>query len=182
MNLIMKNYVDGRDFGEVYRLFTDSEINTLIINKPDHNSMNAFAKWLDRKLDNDINDFMVFRERDNNFVGFAYSYDFQALDGHCLFTVAVKAEWQNLGVGGLISIQFLKYLFLHYNLRKVYIHIYSSNKMSLICAEKFGFTLEGVLKDYRYAEGKFVDLKIYSITKKEFLETGFVTDFKLINK
>ncbi len=174
MNLIMQNYVPGSDYGEVYRLFTDEKTNELIISKPDHNAMNVFSKWLDKKLEDAFNDFMVFRTEDGDFIGFAYSYDFQPLNGHCVFTSAVKDKYQQLGMGGIVSIKFLKYLFSHYNLRKIYIHIYSNNKMSIRCAEGFGFELEGILKEYKYSNSVYVDLKIYSITREAFSASKFV--------
>ena len=174
MKVIMQNYVPGSDYGEVYRLFTEDKTNALIISKPDHNAMNVFSKWLDKKLEDSFNDFLVFRTEDGDFVGFAYSYDFQALNGHCVFTLAVKDKYQKLGMGGVISIEFLKYLFSHYNLRKVYIHIYGDNEMSIRCAEGFGFNLEGVLKEYKYSCGSFVDLKIYAISREDFLSSKFV--------
>lgn len=178
MKLSMHNYVSGMDFGEVYRLFTADTINELIICKPDHNAMNIFQKWFDTNLEKEFNDFFIFRSEEDNFVGFAYSYDFQPLNGHCVFTVAVKDKYQKLGLGGLISIEFLKYLFSHYNLRKVYIHIYGNNYMSIHCAEGFGFNLEGVLKEYKFSCGSYVDLRIYSITRENFLSSQFI---KLIN-
>ncbi len=174
MKLVMKNYVPGADYGEVYRLFTDDQTNALLISKPDHNAMNIFSKWLDQKLKDEFNDFMVFRTADDQFVGFAYSYDFQPLNGHCVFTVAVKPEYRQIGMGGIISIEFLKYLFAHYSIRKVYIHIYGNNDLSIRCAEGFGFELEGVLKEYKYSNGQFVDLNIYAITKEAFSGSRFI--------
>jgi RimJ/RimL family protein N-acetyltransferase len=164
----MNHYVAGADYGEVYRLFTNPSVNPLIINKPDHNSMGAFSKWLDRHLETDFNDFMVFRTEEEAFVGFAYSYDFHALDGHCLFTVAVKPEYQMTGGGGMIALQFLEYLFKNYNLRKAYIHVYGNNAHSRRCAEAFGFQLEGTLQEYRFFDGKFEDLLIYAVTRQGF--------------
>lgn len=170
----MHNYIPGVDYGEVYRLFTEDEANELIISKPDHNSMNVFSKWLDRKLEDEFNDFKIFRTEENDFVGFAYSYDFQPLNGHCVFTLAVKDKYRKLGMGGVISIYFLKFLFSHYNIRKVYIHVYGNNEMSIRCAEGFGFDLEGVMKEYKYSNGSFVDLKIYTITRESFHASKYV--------
>lgn len=168
MKLNMRNYIAGADYGEVYRLFTNPSVNPLIINKPDHNGMNIFSKWLDRHLETDYNDFMVFHTSEDEFVGFAYSYDFHGLDGHCLFSVAVKPEYQMTGSGGMISFQFLEYLFKNYNLRKVFIHVYGNNVHSRQCVEAFGFALEGTLREYRFFDGKFEDLFIYSITRQGF--------------
>ena len=168
MKLNMRNYVAGADYGEIYRLFTESTVNALIINKPDHNSMGVFSKWLDRHLETDFHDFMVFSTSEGAFVGFANSYEFHELDGHCRFTVAVKPDFQGTGAGGFVGVQFLGYLFTNYNLRKAYIHIYEHNLHSRQCAEAFGFNLEGTLKEYRFYGGMFNDLLIYSISRDGF--------------
>jgi len=172
MELTMRNYVAGADYGEVYRLFTNIAVNSMIINKPDHNSMAVFSKWFDRHLETDYHDFMVFTTPEGKFVGFAYSYEFHGLDGHCRFTVAVKPEFQMTGAGGMISIQFLEYLFMHYNLRKIYIHIFEHNNHSRQCAESFGFFLEGTLKEYRFYNGRFEDVLIYAVTREGFYGAG----------
>ena len=150
----MTNYVSGSDFGEVYRLFTDHQINYMIINKPDHNSMGEFNKWLDYHLEKDFHDFKIFRSVDGKFIGFAYSYDFNIADGHCLYTVAIKSEYQEIGIGGFVSLLFLEYLFKTYNLRKIYVHVYSWNDHSEKCISLFGFSLEGTLREYRFYDGK----------------------------
>lgn len=174
MRLSMQNYVPGNDYGEVYRLFTEEGTNSLIINKPDHNAMNSFSKWLDRKLDEGINDFKVYRDEGGAFVGFAYSYDYQAMDRHCVFSVAVKDQYQNIGIGGIIAISFLRFLFSHYDLRKVYIHVYGNNDMAQKCADQFGFVLEGTMTEYKYSNGSYVDLKIYSISHDAFMASKYV--------
>ena len=168
MKLNMRNYVSGADYGEVYRLFTNNTVNSLIINKPDHNSMGVFSKWFERHLETDFHDFMIFSTMDDDFVGFAYSYEFSEMDGYCLFTVAIKPEYQGTGVGGFAAVQFLTYLFANYNLRKVYIHIYEYNTHSRLCAETFGFSLEGTLKEHRFYRGTFNDLFIFSISRDGF--------------
>jgi len=167
----MRNYVAGADYGEVYRLFTDPDVNPMIINKPDHNSMGVFSKWLDHHLETDYHDFMVFRTPEEEFAGFAYCYEFHALDGHCRFTVAVKPDYQMTGAGGIIALQFLKHLFMNYNLRKVYIHIYGYNAHSRQCADAFGFRLEGTLREYRFYNNRFEDLLIYAVTREGFYDT-----------
>lgn len=167
MDIEMKNYIAGSDFGEVYRIFTDFDTNLLIIDKPDHNSMGAFTKWMDEKLQHDFNDFMVFKCGEQ-FLGFAYSYDFQPLNGHCLFSLAVSSPYRKKGIGGLIALKFLSYLFDNYNLRKVYIHIYGNNLDSILCAEEYGFVLEGTLKEYRFCNGVFNDVLVYSISRNAY--------------
>lgn len=170
MNIHMRYYVSGEDYGEVYRLFTNPNVNPLIINKPDHNSMSVFSKWFERNLESVFHDFLIFRTDSDEFIGFAYSYEFNGLDGHCLFSVAVKPEFQSTGVGSIAAIKILNFLFDNYNLRKVYIHIYGNNAHSIECVQAFGFRLEGKLVEYRYYKNQFVDLLIYSISRSDFYD------------
>ena len=168
MKLIMRDYNSNSDFGEVYRLFTNLKINHLIINKVSYNSMDVFSKWFHHHLEKEFHDFKVFFTQNNSFVGFAYSYDFDPLNGHCLFTVVVTPEYQESGAGAFLAKTFLEFLFVNYNLRMVYIHVYSNNNMSLRCIESIGFNLNGLLKEYRYYNGEYVDLYIYSLTRDHF--------------
>ena len=177
MKLNMKNYVSGTDYGEIYRLFTNEDVNHLIINKPDHNDMNSFQKWFEDKLLHSFNDFKVFRNKEDEFVGFAYSYEFNPLDGHALFSVAVIPKYQNIGAGAVITIDFLRYLFKTYNLRKIYIHIYDFNEHSLNCANNFGFKKEGELIEYRYYNERFSNLLIFSITREQFLNHPIIAKY-----
>ena len=168
MKLSMRNVILAADYGEIYRLFTDDNTNQLILNKYDHNSMDVFKKWLDEKLLHEFNDFMVFHNDDGEFIGFAYTYDFNPIDGHAVFSVAIKPQFQKIGCGGFVSVMFLKYLFLNYPLRKLYAHVYDYNVESIVCLERFGFINEGVLKEYKYACGKYRDLIFYTISKDDF--------------
>lgn len=163
----MRYYNANRDFGEVYRLFTNTEINHLITCRPYHNDTISFEKWLNTELTKGINDFMVFYE-ENTFLGFAYTYDFYALDGHTRMTVAVKPEYITSGVGCLIATNFLQYLFKTYTLRKVYMNVYDYNNNSINAISRLGLYEESRLKEYHYYDDKYCDLVIFSISKEQY--------------
>ena len=55
----MRYYNAIKDFGEVYRLFTNKDINYLITCRPYHNDTISFEKWINTELTKNINDFMV---------------------------------------------------------------------------------------------------------------------------
>lgn len=165
----MQYYDSQRDFGEVYRLFVEPNTNELIIFKPDHNDMTSFRKWFEDALVRYINDFMVFYQG-KEFVGFAYSYDFSALDGHCLFTIAVKRAYRNSGSGALICARFLQYLFKNYPLRKVYAHVYEYNKDCISCMYDSGIKAECTFKEYHYHNGVYNDMIVFAIERSIFNE------------
>ncbi len=163
----MRYYNAIKDFGEVYRLFTNKDINYLITCRPYHNDTISFEKWINTELTKNINDFMVFYE-DNTFLGFAYTYEFNALDRHSRITVAVKPEYVSSGVGCLIAINFLEYLFKTYTLRKVYMNVYDFNNNSINAISSLGLQEETRLKEYHYYDNKYCDLVIFSISKKQY--------------
>lgn len=163
----MRYYDSNSDYGEVYRLFTSKDINHLIICRPYHNDNISFQKWLNSSLVDEFNDFMVFTEG-GNFIGFAYTYEFHPLDGHTKMTVAIKKEYISSGVGCLIAIKFLNYLFKNYSLRKVYMNVYDYNNNSINAIKSIGLKEESRLKEYHYYDNKFCDVVIFSISKSEY--------------
>jgi len=44
------------------------------------------------------------------------------------------------------------------------------NVASIKLIEKFGYREEGLLREYRFFEGKFYDLKIFSLLKKDYIK------------
>lgn len=165
MDLMMRYYDPARDFGHVYRLFVDPDTNPLILYKPDHNDVTAFQKWLDDALRTSFNDFFVFYH-DHDFVGFAYSYEFAALDGHCRFSLAVTPEMRGAGCGAIVSFRFLQHLFDSYPLRKVYFHVYAYNADSMACARALAGQEECVLKEYHYHKGAYHDLHVFAVDRR----------------
>ena len=167
MNLRMLHYDPKRDFGEIFRLFVNVDINSAIMNRPDRSNAYSFEKWLNEALTGQINDFFVVWDR-KKFVGLAYSYDFTALDGHTAITIALDGGFQNTGIGAVVAARFVRYLFDSYSLRKVYMRVYAYNKRSIAAIKRFGLSEEAVLKQHRFYKGCYHDLIIFSITRDEF--------------
>jgi len=163
----IKYYDANLDFGEVYRLFTSKELNHLLMCRPYHNDTISFQKWLNSALVDEINDFLVFKDN-GKFLGLAYSYEFHPLEGHARMTVAVKKEYNSLGIGGLIMANFLDYLFKNYTLRKVYMHVYEYNNNKIKLLKSLGLQEEARLKEYHYYNNKYHDVVIFSISKDKY--------------
>ena len=91
-----------------------------------------------------------------------------------------KAEFGNILIGDKsysgkgyakeASLSLLKYGFNELNLNRVYLRCYKSNISAIKMYEKCGFKLEGTLKDDHYSQGKFHNVVIMGILKREFAE------------
>ena len=63
----------------------------------------------------------------------------------------------------------LDYAFQEIDLHRIYTEVFPPNIASIRILEKLGITLEGILREYSYFDGKFQDAKQYSILKNEWL-------------
>ena len=64
----------------------------------------------------------------------------------------------------------MNHLFTYYNLNKIFTEVYEFNTPSIKLHNTFGFSKEGHLKDYKYYNGKYHDMIIFSITRRNFYE------------
>ena len=158
-----------RDLNSLYQMMNDDD-QFLFSTRIRCNTERAFFSWIVDRLQKDFHDFYVVTvsEKADDIIGFAYDYDFSLEDGHCKICVYVKKEYRNIGIGGVAAVSFIEKLFKKYPLRKIYSTVYSYNTQSLQSNLKYGFEEEGVLKKYKYYNGKFHNIHILSITKEKF--------------
>ena len=64
----------------------------------------------------------------------------------------------------------IKFGFEKTNLNRIYAFSFPENVGSYTVMEKVGMKYEGLIREYMYIKGKFQDLKLYSILKREYLE------------
>ena len=121
------------------------------------------------KLKNEFHDFYIVKETKKNIkVGYVHNYDFSLKHGHCKLVTYICPTYRNTGIGAFASVYFLAKLFKTYPLRKVYSTIYDYNTESLKSNLEAGFVEEGVLKNYRYHDGKIHSIHYLSLNRQEF--------------
>lgn len=163
----LRYYRDDRDYGAVYRLFTEPRINGNIMNKPDHNDFQSFKKWLLDCISERFNDFFVVYDSEV-FVGVAYTYDFRLIDGHTCLSIAVRQEFVGTGVGAQMALAVIGRIFRDYPLRKVFMEVYSDNERCYESLNDAGLRNEARLKEYRFRDGRYEDLLIFSVDRENF--------------
>jgi len=62
----------------------------------------------------------------------------------------------------------LEFAFKDLNLRRVYLHVFSSNLAAIHVYEKAGFTREGLLRKAAYINGEYVDVVVMGILLEEY--------------
>lgn len=167
--IIFRKFMIRKDLEILYRIMSDPMEQINIQRKASYNSTVEFEEWILEQLKGHFHDFYILEDIEKHRVaGFVYSYDFRISDGHCMICVYVMAEYRNLGVGAMCSLQFLDELFRDYPMRKIYLSIYDYNRQSLQSNLHAGFREEGCFKEYRYFNGKYWDMHILAIDRNTF--------------
>ena len=79
---------------------------------------------------------------------------------------------RNKGIGTFAVREMLKHAFNNLNMHRVELTVLETNARAIHLYEKIGFVHEGTKRDSNYKNGKFVNMRLYSILKEEFNLNG----------
>lgn len=135
-------------------------------------TMQEFKCWLNGRLHEEFHDFYIVRDGISGAsLGYVYNYDFTLTAGHCKLVVYITENFRKVGIGGIVTIKYMKMLFEKYPLRKIYSTIYDYNKESLKSNLSAGFEEEGCLNGYRYYDEVYHKLHYLSMSREKFKNT-----------
>jgi RimJ/RimL family protein N-acetyltransferase len=98
-------------------------------------------------------------------------HDTHARSGEFGITIGNKAYW-NKGFGTEATQLMLKHCFGTLNLNRVYLRVYENNPGAVRCYEKAGFVHEGRQREAVFTGGKYLDVLMMSVLKKEWQENN----------
>jgi RimJ/RimL family protein N-acetyltransferase len=141
-------------------------------------SLADFDAWLGDRMTNFYHDFSVIEQvaetqdgdadAGRTFAGCVYSYNYSDVDQRCNVFLYLAPRWRSTGAGGRIAATFIDELFTYYPLRKVYLYVYDYNRESLTSDLQAGFVEEGLLRDWRYFDGRWWDCHVLAMTREAF--------------
>ena len=102
----------------------------------------------------------------NPLVGVVSLQKFSPVDGTGEIGVSVLEEYQKQGYGTSLVAAMREWAVNTLNLRRMTNFILEDSP-GIFIAKKLGDTLEGVLKAYRYRNGKYLDVHVYSWLRQE---------------
>lgn len=83
-----------------------------------------------------------------------------------------EASNQSKGIGTFAVKEILNHAFNNLNLNRVQLQVLEYNKKAIGLYEKLGFKVEGRRRQTVYKDGRFVDMIMYSILRKEYFDEG----------
>lgn len=95
-------------------------------------------------------------------------YDMKNRSGKFGIVIGNKKYWGK-GIGNKSLNALFKYGFKKMNLNRIECEVYSFNYRSQNLMKSVGMTVDGVLREIEYIDQKYVDLIVYSILKREYI-------------
>ncbi|MCM3711765.1 GNAT family N-acetyltransferase [Sporosarcina luteola] len=89
-------------------------------------------------------------------------------NAECIIDIGEKEFWGK-GYGTEALKMLLEYSFLELNLHRVSLRVFSLNKRAIHIYNKLGFIKEGVVRESLYRNGKWHDIIIMGVLKREYL-------------
>ncbi|CAM1333939.1 GNAT family N-acetyltransferase [Tenacibaculum aestuariivivum] len=144
----------------------DKRINkTMFFNLPA--SVEDTKKWYLYNLNNNSRiDFSFFNEK-GIIIAMGGFTGINNLHQNAEFYVMVNPDRQGMGIGKLVSLWMYNYAYSILKLNKIFLYTNDDNIAAYSIYQKAGFTLEGVLKNHKWKDGKFHNRRIYGLLKSE---------------
>jgi RimJ/RimL family protein N-acetyltransferase len=111
------------------------------------------------KTTNEENNIML------NTLGFVSLTSVDFINGHAKVSILME-DWHNKAIAGQIIKKITNFAINELRLQKVWTEVYENNHIKLIY-EDIGFIAEGVRKQQKYINGKYIDTIVLSILDKE---------------
>lgn len=153
--------------------------------KSDFTAMKAFGgspypaniesekEWITRMYPFGVRESIYFaiEEIDNKeFIGYVVARKINYINKNADVGIILLKEARGKGFYKEISYLFYAYLFNELNLHKIYSLDILDNTVALEADKKYGFKVEGILKEHIWQEGKYKDAAFVSLLKQDFYE------------
>lgn len=125
--------------------------------------------WFEGYMKNRNNNIRLAILDDDEFVGMVYLLNIDHLNQKADFGIQIgNSEKHSKGIGTQATKLMLEHAFNNLNMNKIYLTVLTKHHKAISLYDRCGFKLDGVLREEIYKNGKFEDLQMMSILKKEF--------------
>ena len=159
-----------KDLGEIMKWINDYEVTRTLASFLYPTSQEEEIKWLENTLQpNDRNKAFVIETKKGEYLGHIglHRIDWKNRNAEVGIVIGKKKHW-NKGYGTDAMMTILDFAFNRMNLHKIYLRVFDFNKGAIRSYEKCGFKKEGLLREIFYNEGKYHNLVMMGILKKEY--------------
>lgn len=162
--------LDIADVDIFYNWQNDPALRNLLMGYKFPVKKNKVLEWLSSVDEGRLVDRIVFSiNLSGKTVGMVTAYEIDFLNRVCSVGIFLgDAESLHKGVAKCAMLIFLDYLFNSINIHRVELSVLDFNLAAIALYEKIGFENEGVKKEAYYTGGRYFDVLIYGLLKKNF--------------
>lgn len=102
--------------------------------------------------------YVIENKNDNKIIGLIYCHSLNTTNKNCFINLYIDEEYEVKGYGVQSFGLFLEMLFEQENMYKVYMEVYSNNRLSLSSLESCKFEKEGIFKGHVMLHNEKIDL------------------------
>lgn len=118
---------------------------------------------------------------DDKYVGVVNLYDIDKRNKRCYWAYYLaESSIRGKGLGRLIELNIIKYIFEDLGLNKLCCEVLSFNEIVVKIHKKYGSKIEGHFREHIFKDGEFHDILCMGILKEEWSEIKKNFDFDII--
>jgi hypothetical protein len=152
---------------EKIRLWRMSEEVTMYLYTDPQINQEGQKKWYQQIIQDPFRmDWVV--NVDGMDVGVVWLYDINPLHRRCFWAYYLAGESvRGKGIGGLIELNLLNYVFEHFKLHKLCCEVFEWNHAVVKIHQKCGFKIEGVFREHIWKRGKYHNVVSMGILRQD---------------
>jgi len=137
-------------------------------------------KWFRQIKDDATKKYWIIKV-DDKYVGVVNLYDIDKRNKRCYWAYYLaEPSVRGKGLGRLIELNILKYIFEDLGLNKLCCEVLSFNEIVVEIHKKYGSKIEGHFREHIFKDGEFHDIICMGILKEEWSEIKKSFDFDII--
>jgi len=108
--------------------------------------------------------FFTIQDKDKKVLGYTFLNAINWINRNCYFGIIIgDKDQRGKGIGKATLELIIDYAFHKLNLNKITLEVLASNKAAIKLYKNIGFIEEGLLKQQAFVNGKYEDVKVYSV-------------------
>ncbi len=111
--------------------------------------------------------FGIFEKYTNELIGTCAVFSINWQNSTCFVGISIGEQWQGKGLGTDAMKTLIDFIFNYIAINKIKLQVFSFNTAAIRSYEKCGFSKEGILRNEIFRFGKFYDLLLFGLLRKE---------------
>ena len=169
-NYLLRN-ISLTDAEEFFKYFSHPKVSCHILSTIPKNKLEAVAElnyWLNLFLQQTGIYWAIVRHDNNKIIGTIGLHEWNKHNNRGEISYDLNHQYWGKNIMSKALHQCLKYLFLELRINRIQAVTVKENLNSIKFLEKNHFDFEGVLQKYRFHNGKYYNINIYSILRRNF--------------